>query len=160
MVRYLEPKEMDSETIRIVHAHWDEIRRGRRYPAKRDVDPAAIKGVLPYVMISEVHRDPLRIRYRLVGTEVAHYAGEDFTGKWLDEIGWGDDARVIQGFYAHMLELGGPVFGTDYFTQLSDGQRKPYEFAIFPLSQDGETIDHCLAVEDYRRLDRHEAHRR
>jgi len=160
MARYLESEELDSETIRMVRAHWDEIRRGRRYPTKRDVDPAAIKAALPYLMICEVHRDPLRIRYRLVSTEVAHFAGGDFTGKWLDEVDWGDDARAIRGVYEHMLELGSPVFGTDDFTQLSDGQRKPYEFAIFPLSQDGQTIDHCLAVEDYRRLERHEAHRR
>lgn len=160
MVRYLELDELESEGIRLVHAHWDEIRRGRRYPAKRDVDPAAIKPVLPYVMISEVHRDPLRIRYRLVGTEAAHYAGADFTGKWLDETGWGDDAQAVGKLYAHMLEMGRPIFGVDHFTQLSDGRRMPYEFGMFPLAADGDTVDHCLVVEDYRRLDRHEAHRR
>lgn len=49
------------------------------------------------------------------------------------------------------------MFGIDYFTQVTDRQRKPYEWAIFPLAADGEHIDYCLLVEDYRPLDRLEA---
>ena len=160
MVRFLAFDEVSSETIRLVHAYWDRIRGDRHFPAKGDIDPAEIKAALPYVLISEVQREPLRVRYRLVGTEAAHFAGEDFTGKWLHESGWGEDAAAIEQYYVHMFEVGGPAFGIDYFTQVSDGQRRPYEWAIFPLAADGEHVDYCLLVEDYRPLNRLEAPRR
>ena len=160
MGRFLLLDEVSSDTIRDVHAYWDRLRAGRRFPAKRDIDPSAIKSALPYVLIAEVQREPLRVRYRLVGTEAAHFAGEDFTGKYLHETGWGEDAEAIALYYVHMFQTGGPVYGVDYFTQVSDRQRKPFEWAILPLAADGETIDHCLLVEDYGPLDRFEAPRR
>ena len=160
MVQYLELDELSSETIRMVHGHWNAVRGSRRFPARGDIDPAAIKPALPYVMISEVHRNPLRIRYRLVGTEVVHFSGEDFTGKWLHETDWGSYRLAVEQKYVRMLETGEPTFGIGHLTQASDGKRKPYEWAIFPLAEDGEHVDRCLLVEDYRLLDRHEAQRR
>jgi hypothetical protein len=149
--------EIESDTIRLVNEYWTRLRGSRRFPAKREIDPADIKHVLPYIMISEIHRDPLRVRYRLVGTEVAHYVGEDFTGKWLHETNWGDYRDSVGEKYLRMFETRGPVFGIDYFVQRTDRQRKPYEWAIFPLAEDGETVDYCLLVEDYRPLNRFEA---
>ena len=157
MRRFQTFDEVGSETIRAVHEYWARLRGPRRFPAKRDIDPAALKPVLPYIMISEVHRDPLRVRYRLVGTEIVHFAGEDFTGKWLHETGWGEYIGGVEQKYVRMFETGGPVFGVDLFIQRSDGERRPYEWAIFPLAEDGETVDYCLLVEDRRSLDRFEA---
>jgi hypothetical protein len=160
MGRFLALDEVSFGTIRTVHGYWERIRHGRRFPAKSDVDPAEIKAALPYIMISEIHRDPLRVRYRLVGTEVVHFTGEDFTGKWLHETGWGEYIDAVEQKYVRMFETGGPIFGVDFFTQRTDGKRKPYEWAIFPLAEDGEHVDYCLLVEDYRPLDRLEAPQR
>jgi hypothetical protein len=158
MAHFLQLSEIRSDKIRQVQEYWDRLRDDRRFPAKRDIEPADIKAVLPYVLISEVHRDPLRVRYRLIGTEIAHYSGEDFTGKWLHETGWGGDyTRSVERKYVRMFETRTPVFGIDYFVQRTDGQRKPYEWAIFPLAEDGETVDFCLLVEDRQPLDRFEA---
>lgn len=149
--------QVESETIRMVHDYWDRLRGERRFPAKREIDPGALKPVLPYLMISEVYRDPLRVRYRLVGTEAVHFAGEDFTGKWLHETEWGEYAESIEEKYRRLFDTGAPVFGVDYFVQRSDGKRKPYEWAIFPLASDAGWIDFCLLVEDYQPLNRFEA---
>ncbi len=158
MAHFLALSEIGSDKIRQVQDYWARLRSGRRFPAKRDIEPADIKAVLPYVLISEVHRDPLRVRYRLVGTEITHYAGEDFTGRWLHEMNWGVDyTRSVERKYVRMFETREPVFGVDYFVQRTDGQRKPYEWAIFPLAEDGETVDYCLLVEDRQPLDRFEA---
>ena len=117
MGQFLDFADVDSETIRLVHRYWSGLRGTRRYPAKRDIDPAGLKPMLPYIMIAEVHRDPLRVRYRLVGTEVVHFMGEDFTGKWLHETAWGDYVGSVEEKYALVFKIGGPVFGIDYFTQ-------------------------------------------
>lgn len=96
MGRFLGLDEVRSETIRMVQGYWNRVRGSRRFPAKSDIDPAEIKSALPYILISEVQQNPLRVRYRLVGTESAHFAGEDFTGKWLHETDWGEDVRTIE----------------------------------------------------------------
>lgn len=78
-----------SGRIRELASYWEAKRAGRAMPVKREIDPAEIKSLLPYLMIAELHRgDTLRIRYRLVGTEAARYAEEDYTNLWLDESGW------------------------------------------------------------------------
>lgn len=56
----------------IVYRYWDAQRGGRRMPARRDIDPSAIKIALPYLLILAVEGD--LFRYRLVGTQVV----EDF----------------------------------------------------------------------------------
>jgi hypothetical protein len=160
MGRFLTFDETRSPTIRLVHDHWASVRRGRSFPDKRDIDPAAFKPALPYVMIAELHRDPVRVFYRLVGTAVAHFAGEDFTGKWLHDLDWGQSGADIQQYYVRMLETGEPTFGIDNFIRASDGLSIPFEWAVFPLSSDNRSIDHCLAVEDYRNLDWTEAPQR
>ena len=35
-----------------------------------------------------MERDPLRFRYRLVGTRIVEYNDQEFTGRYLGEIGW------------------------------------------------------------------------
>src|SRR3546814_17343468 len=34
----------------------------------------------------DVKRDPLRFRFRLIGTEIVRFKGRDSTGQWLDEV--------------------------------------------------------------------------
>lgn len=153
MGRFRTFEEVGSPTIRAVHDHWASARSGHRFPAKRDIDPAAIKSALPYLMIAEMHRDPVRVFYRLVGTAVAHFTGEDFTGKWLHDLDWGQSGAAILQYYVRMLETGEPTFGIDNFIRSSDGLSFPFEWAVFPLSSDHRSIDHCLAVEDYGNLD-------
>jgi hypothetical protein len=36
----------------------------------------------------------------------------------------------------------------------ADGPRAAYEWGMFPLSDDGERVTHCLAIEDHRGLQR------
>src|SRR3546814_12418028 len=62
-------------------------------PRKSDIDPGEIKPLLPYILIGEFAGDPVRLRYRLVGTEVVSVYGIDFTGRWLDELDFGDQVE-------------------------------------------------------------------
>ncbi len=143
-----------SAMIAAVEEYWRRIRGEREMPARADLDPVALKSWLPYLSTIELHPNPFRVRYRVVGTEVARFTGEDFTGKWLHETNWGEFAKDANlALYARVLERRAPVFG---LSGLDAGQRPDpaFEWALFPLTADGTTVTHCLSVDDLTSLGR------
>jgi hypothetical protein len=146
--------EVTSTMIRQLADYWNEIRGDKPYPFKKDFDPARVILLLPYLILAEYHLDPLRVRYRLVGTEQVRHVGEDFTGKWLHEMLW--DPRYVEVWLAaiaEMIETGQPVFGRDSLLW-TDGKIKEHEWAIFPLTVDGRSVTHSIGIEDFSTIER------
>jgi hypothetical protein len=137
-----------SPKIAQVLRYWNGLRGGREFPARVDVDPAAIKAALPYVMMTDISYQPFRVLYRLVGTEIVHWAGLDFTNRFADELIFDDDGRDWTDYYRAAIDARKPAHGlTDWVVE----SRSPLwvESLICPLSSDGRTIDRCLVIEDY-----------
>jgi hypothetical protein len=137
-----------SDRINQLLAYWEQVCRGRPMPAKRDVDPSDLKPLLPYLMIAEIHHEPLRVRYRLVGTEAVRMAREDYTGRWLGEVGWvaAEVASYIEQ-YAMIVATRRPLLGTGHLVS-DDGKERIFEWGKFPLSDDGARVTHCVGIED------------
>jgi hypothetical protein len=150
MYQFLERDQLQSADIARLYDRWDGWRRGRAFPSKSDIDPAAIVSCLPFLSIAEIHQEPLRIRYRLVGTEIVRLRGVDFTWKWMHELGWNQE--TVAEFltqYDTMLRKRQPVFGVDDILWI-DGRPRLYEWALLPLSDNGTIISHCMTLEDLR----------
>lgn len=146
----LAPSQIRSPDIRRLHEYWTDRAAGRLFPAKRDIDPGDLRSCLPYITVSEIHRDPLRVRYRLVGTEVVWLRGSDVTGRWLHEIdAWGgaNIARFLD-FYTDVAAGRTLLGATD--APWINGQERAYEWIMLPLSEDGVAVTHCLEMEDPR----------
>jgi hypothetical protein len=154
MYRLLRLEETRSSAIKQLFEYWRDRRSGRTLPSKGSIDPADIKDILPYVMITDVFDPPLRVRYRLVGTEIVNLRGREFTGKWLHEVSWNPlfESR-IRSEYRILIDQRQPVMGIDDL-YTADGPCMAYEWAMFPLADDGEHVSHCLAIEDQREVDR------
>ena len=152
-------RELDEVLARIrsrkvaqVLRYWHSLRRGRELPSRADVDPAEIKSALPNLMIAGIVHEPFRVCYRLVGTEIVHWAGLDFTNRFADELVFDDDGRDWTDYYRAVVDARKPAYG------LSDWVVEGcvplwVEMVICPLSSDGRTIDRCLAIEDYEPID-------
>jgi hypothetical protein len=138
-----------SPKLSLILNYWRGLRTGSTFPTSADVDPAAIKSALPNVMITGISYDPFRVLYRLVGTEIVRWARFDFTNRYADELIFQDDGRDWTDFYRAVVDARQPGFGV---TDWAEPNGPPYwcEFLICPLSDDGETINRCLAVEDYK----------
>ena len=67
-------------------AYWASRRTGATLPARRDLDPAGIKRLLPTVCLIDVLHDPLDFRMRLAGTGLYDVYGREITGRGLSEI--------------------------------------------------------------------------
>jgi hypothetical protein len=99
-------------------------------------------------MITALSYHPFRVLYRLVGTEIVHWARADFTNRYADELIFDDEGRDWTDYYRAVADARQPAYGV---TDWSEKGRNPMwvESAICPLSDDGQIIDRCLAVEDY-----------
>ena len=132
--------------------YWNASRGKRRFPSRDDIEPGAIKNILPHIMLTSIEYDPFRVFYRLVGTEIVRFAKFDFTGCYADALHFQDTAGADwSDYYRAVVEAGHPGVGLVYWTVAGNLERW-IEFIICPLSSDGKVIDRCIAAEDYEHL--------
>ena len=129
-------------------AYWESKRRGRRFPARADIDPLEIPRLLPHVLLME--RVPTRAapgygwRYRLVGTGVATLYGEH-TGKLMEDALKPHVARRNRGVIEEAVSRAAPMRAIGR-TRFMGHEWLLGEALVAPLSADGETIDMILSV--------------
>lgn len=138
-----------SQMIAKVRAYWQERNADNRLPRRAHIDPLDLRDVLPYLSIMEVG-DPFRLKFRLVGTELARFYGLDVTGKWIDEIPqWApEDIVDTVRVFRRVVERGVPAFGLSTCLWQENPDHM-FEFACFPLSDDGVSITHIFSIDDY-----------
>lgn len=140
---------LQSRVIAGAEAVWQGLGRDGRYPARAAIDPVDFKPWLPYVSLIEIQEEPFRVRYRLVGTEAVRFAGQDYSGKWLDETGWPEPYLSLNAeLYRRLHVTQAPVFG--YSVAEWHGKYDHlFEWALYPLLDAEGHIAHCLSIDDY-----------
>lgn len=145
-----------SPRIRALYDHWRRIHPAPgRLPGRRHFDPMALPKLLPNIWMLDVLREPLRFRYRLVGTYMVTALGRDFTGAWFHEVhpDFGpdhptyDDYRRLAKEGAVLWRRGRPIFA------LHIERCAALERIILPLADDGTTVDMGLAMTVHYRSD-------
>ncbi|HEY4164951.1 MAG TPA: PAS domain-containing protein [Dongiaceae bacterium] len=146
-----EPK-LRSDRCRALLRYWNGLRGTRAMPTPGEIDPAALKDVLPHVMMVGISYDPFRVFYRLVGTEVVRFAKFDFTGCYLDTLVFEPPyEKDGTAYYREAVAAKRPAYGVTYW-MVEETVPRWIEFVICPLSSDGNTIDRCIVIEDYEPL--------
>jgi hypothetical protein len=141
--------DVKSPRIRALYDYWKSKCNDVVPPPRSAIEPAEIRPLLPYLMLTELSEptegEPLRIAYRLVGTQVVRWHGEDFTGRDHDTV------KSLAGSgmeepYRQASATKAPVFGR---TAIDAGDQSwiTFEYAVFPLSDNGKTVNKCLAIE-------------
>jgi len=69
-----------------MYSYWAGLRRGARLPARADIEPAALKRLLPTISLIDVRREPLTFRVRLAGTGLYGVYGREITGRGLADV--------------------------------------------------------------------------
>lgn len=77
--------EVQDSNVRQFLQLWFEARSNGKVPGKDFLDPLRLRFLLGSLSLLEVQADPLRFRYRLVGTDIVQRLGHELTGHWLDE---------------------------------------------------------------------------
>jgi len=124
--------------------YWQMARRGRRFPARCDIDPLDFPYMLGNVMLVDVLRDPLRFRIRLHATNVVDRAGLDLTGKLIDEMP-AERRKAAEAHYRQVLAQRAPL-ALCYEHHPIDERMWNCEVLVLPLSTDGTTIDMLMSA--------------
>jgi hypothetical protein len=103
--------------------------------------------LLPRLWMVDVFREPLRFRYRLVGTEITRSVHREMTGRWLDEVQPEfERTPMLRDRYRYIVGTGRPTWrrGATYWDR--DPTHRTTENCLVPLAADGETVDKIFAV--------------
>jgi hypothetical protein len=136
--------DVESPRIRQLHDYWKSKCNDVALPPRSAIEPAEIRALLPYLLLAELSPDPFRIFYRLVGTAVVRWHGQDFTGRDHSQVSSLAESG-IDAAYQRVLTGAAPVFGR---TALDAGDSSwiGFDYALFPLSDNGKTVNKCLAI--------------
>ncbi len=135
--------------IRALFDYWQSIHPESGLPGRQHLDPLDIPSLLPSIWMIDVTRDPLRFRFRLVGTEIVNFVGRDVTGLWLDEFFEGYEDN--ESFHTHrncaLTGVPGYRKGSVLFSPRQ--AELEAERLYLPLAQDGKEVDILLVMTLY-----------
>lgn len=136
-----------SPRLRRLLDDWTRWRGERLMPSRGDFLPEDIRYVLGHVILHEVAtREPLRFRYRLIGSLVVARRGFDFTGRYLDEHPSADVREVVTTINERVTREKRPLLWRLDVNDI-DHRMRHCEVLSLPLSADGVDVDIILAVQ-------------
>src|SRR6266851_7668587 len=139
---------IETPDLQRLYAYWEGLRRGREFPARRDIDPLDFRYALGHVMLLDVLHQPLRFRFRLHGTALTLRAGYDMTGKLADELPNAKNRAMLIERCRTVVEQRRPLAMTD--NRLLGRSTLWFEVLWLPLAEDGSTISMLMGALYYR----------
>ena len=129
------------------YEYWLSVAPPGRLPGRQHIVPEAIVPLLSRLWIIDVFHEPLRLRYRLVGTDITRSVGRELTGMWLDEA-QPESLRNpnLRNRYRFILETKQPTWRRGQTLWDRDPNHRIVENCLAPLASDGETIDKIIAI--------------
>ena len=119
-------------------------------PGRQHFDPADVPDLLPNLRLVEVHRDPLRFRYRLLGSRVDMVHGRNLANQWLEVAHRGDGkVDALLADYRRVVETGQPQWRRGTPHVVPEPEIAAVEVLRLPLARDGATIDMLLCLSLY-----------
>ncbi len=124
--------------------YWSRLRQGRLAPDQADIDPRALKRLLPNVFLLEARGDGAFV-YRLAGTALcdrygAELRGSDFLGHWD-----ADSRASLNKLLSESLRLRSPLCLTS-IGATEDCRMVEIETVLMPITYGGEEPKRFLAV--------------
>jgi hypothetical protein len=128
---------------REIYDYWRQAANSRAMPARADLDPVAIRHLLPGISILDVGARFDALRYRLAGTRLHDIFGCEVTGLSVFDLRLGAKRRYWLSAYRRVVEqhmpmqgaVKGPVAGRDHVVLF---------WLRLPLSEDGEAVSKIL----------------
>jgi hypothetical protein len=138
-------KTIADPDLRTLYTYWVRRCAGRPMPCRADISPRDIVSVIPLVFIADIFQ-PLRFRFRLVGTAICNRWHEDLTGKWLDELGFDGERDSVLEQYASVARTGIPRIDKEEFVN-EDARYLHYQRLLLPLSEDSQTPNMVIGIQ-------------
>jgi hypothetical protein len=137
--------------IRTLYQYWDHKRAGRLMPRRADIDPADFINHLPHILLVDVHRNPDRFTYRVVGTGEVKVRGRDPTGRDVAEAYYGPSREDALSCYSFVRDNRAFLLDPEPFIG-PDGKYNQGEVLFLPLSEDGQWVNRILVYVNVTRI--------
>jgi hypothetical protein len=149
----LDPKlAFEDGSLAALLDYWSDKRSGRDLPSRGDIDPLELKEHMGNLCLVEVVHAPLRLRYRLVGSNITQAMRRDATGRWFEEL-YPPDVRVAyMAIYEWLIAHRRPIRAHGQ-TVYPDRHLYRYELLNLPLADDDGPINMVLGKLVYRPVD-------
>ena len=135
------PDDVPGQKLKWFLEFWHRIKGNRSMPARDDFAPQDLKPILPFVGLTDIFHNPLRLGVRLMGTAIVSESGRDLTGQFLESMSGVDEVRSC---YIKMIEAQVPYYsGLQPLTWASLNYNTSAS-VVAPLSADGETINMAI----------------
>jgi hypothetical protein len=129
-----------------VFDYWDARRGTAPFPSRTAIDPLDMRFALGNIVLIDVQREPLRFRFRLVGTSVVEKWGYDMTGRFVDELPDPVRLALVLEKYREVVETGQPLCIRG--ERNLDGRYWSYESVMMPLGET-EQVNMILICVEY-----------
>lgn len=150
---------MQHKTTEAVFNYFNALRAERSAPMRSEIDPAALKSVLPDIFILEKKRDGV-VRFRLAGTRICAILGRELRERAFTEI-W-DEAvshRMRLAADTVLASRSALEIAVTAFDEYGDAM--PLEMLMLPLFSNEDhcdrifgslvALDHAMPAEGYIR---------
>jgi hypothetical protein len=128
--------------------YWSRIREGRAAPDQADIDPKALKRLLPYVFVLDTHAGfevVADAQYRLAGTALCERFGGELRGKSFFAH-WDENSRLALGvLLQRSLQRCAPVCLTSIGAS-DDGRMVELETVLMPITFGGREPKRFLGM--------------
>lgn len=141
--RVLSPGDAKDPRIGEFLEYWSAKRGNRRMPARRDIDPAEICPLLPFVSLIDVIPGVAieqRYRVRLFGTQLVEFHKRDWTGRTLPEVMPAEAAQRMAQAGEFVVNHRHPWISSGKLYWVPHKTPKSFETVIVPLSPDDTTV--------------------
>jgi len=141
--------EVQNPLLRKGLSLWERQRGARRFPARAEMSPRLLAGLLRNTLLVRVAGE--EFEFRIVGDAVVTAQGASFQGMNTAQIeaalpGYG---RMLRRAYRAICEAGAPLAFRGWFERGADGRAFFHESIGLPLGADGQAIDHLLILGVY-----------
>ncbi len=134
-----------------LYDYWVARRGSRPMPSRADVNPAEIPRHLQNLMLVDVlPGEPIRFRYRLVGTRVVAATGENRTGRLFHEVRFFELYPNMMEQYQQVVREARPFFSSEPFHSDVKGTAYEVERLMLPFAAEGDRPDLLLVYFNFK----------
>lgn len=131
--------------------YWNSLRRGRRLPARREIDLSMLKAMMGWIHVVDTRApSPGEYYYRLWGSRVGLDRGTDHTLMPLGACPWPILRDAIMQDYADAVATGEPIY--HLINHTIDYAQHSIARLLLPLAGDGRHVDQLFVLVNERRL--------
>ena len=128
--------------VRQFYEHWLSIAPPDQLPGRQHIEPEQMVPMLSRMWMLDVHRDPLRFRYRLCGTALVRSLNREVTGQWLDEVQPETVCNpMVRDRYRFVAETGRPTWRRGPSLWDRDPLHRIIENCVAPLAANGKSVN-------------------